>query len=443
MLNDYERAFANDEWAGIRWAYTSVSWSDIEMMPGSYDFSGLDGLVSSAHRHGVNLMFQVQTGGDFVMPGPAQAVATGGYRTNSRRPVMHSSAPRNLQGPMAFWRALARRYMPHGDLAREQRWRDSYAVRYFEVENEPDALPWVTGNWSNVPKDYALYVTLVRRTLRAMSPELRVVGPALSSGPDGTGCCGGLSWLDQILMTPGDLGLASDDYRSAVAAGQPVVGAGPSIDVYSFHDDFYDASSPYSVDRAQAVRATVRRFSQQARYATSANPKLWMTEGGPPIQPDDVKSARRQAQVTIRLIANGVTRLNFDVAALRSADASARATNPVALEARAMTELFPSNAGVLVESARLSAAARNAVEAYSSSAPGIGLRSWILWAPDEPSGSGVTGPAFTVPVPIRTNHALLIEGDWMRRDVSVHGGAVRVSLQRADPSAVVMVAERP
>ena len=161
-----------------------------------------------------------------------------------------------------------------------------------------------------------------------------------------------------------------------------------------------------------------------------------MTEGGPPVQPDQRRVARQQAKVTIRLIANGVARVNFDVASLRSDDESSRTTNPVALEARALTEFFPSNAGVRPE--RLA----RAVEAYSWSDPRTGHRSWILWAPDEPSGSGATGPVFTVTVRIRTRHAVIVDRDWTRRRVSVRNGAVRVSLRREDPSDVVIVAER-
>src|SRR5207302_1424053 len=145
MRADYEQAFANDQWAGIRWAYVWVAWSDIEMVPGVYDFSGLDGLVASAHSHGVHLMMQVQTAGDFVIPGPAQLLATGGYRTNSRHPLLPSAAPRDMNGPMAFWRTLVRRYMPGGILARSNGRPDGYGVRFYEVENEPDTFPWITG----------------------------------------------------------------------------------------------------------------------------------------------------------------------------------------------------------------------------------------------------------------------------------------------------------
>jgi hypothetical protein len=438
MRSDYERGFANDEWAGIRWAYVWVDWSDIEKVPGLYDFSGLDDLVVSAHSHGIDLMMQVQTGGDFVVPGPAQLAATGGYRTNARHPVLPSSAPRNLEGPIGFWRAIARHYMPNGQLAHAEHWTDDYGVRYFEVENEPDSLPWITGTWSNVPKDYALYVSVVRRTLRSVWPDLKVVGPALGTGPDGSGCCSGLSWLDQVLRVDGDLQWASDQYRTAVAGGQPIVGGGPLIDVYSFHDDFYDPSSSYSIDRTRGVRDVVRRYSRQVRYPAPSGPVLWETEGGPVTRPgDQVTYARDQAQVTIRLINAGVQRVNFDASGLRGDSPSTRDTDPAALEARALATYFPSYRGIVSRTSQITLAAHNAVEAYSWTDRRTHLRSWILWAPN---GSGA---AFTVPVPVRTPFALLLAHDWASSQVRSVRGTVAVDVQPGTPSEVVMVVERP
>jgi len=443
MRTDYERGFANDEWAGIRWAYLWVDWSDIETFPGIYDFSGLDDLVASAHAHGVHLMLQVQTGGDFVVPGPAQVLATRGYRTNSKHPVLPSSAPNDLEGPMEFWRALARHYAPGGELARTRGWTDGYGITYFEVENEPDSLPWITGTWSNVPKDYALYVSIVKRTLRSLSPDLKVVAPALGTGPDGSGCCGGLSWLDQVLRVDGDLQWASDAYRTSVARGQPVVGAGPFIDVYSFHDDFYDAASTYSVDRTRGVQHVIRRFVGQSRYPTSSHPVLWETEGGPVVAPgDQVSYAREQAQVTIRLINAGVQRLNFDASGLRGDSPSTRESDPSALEARAMATYFPSGHGVVNRRGALSSSARKAVEAYSWTDPATHLTSWILWAPDEPSRSGRTGTPFTVPVPVRTKGALVFSHDWSQSRVRAVDGHVAIDLRSGDPSEVALVVER-
>jgi hypothetical protein len=381
-------------------------------------------------------MMQVQATGDFAAPGPAQLMATGGYRTNSRHPVLPAAAPKDMEGPMEFWRVLARRYRPNGELSREKGWVDGYGVRYYEVENEPDALPWITGTWSNVPKDYALYVSTVKRTLSSISPDLRVVGPALSTGPDGSGCCSGLTWLDQILRVDRDLQWASDEYRASVNDGQPVIGAGPSIDVYSFHDDFYDAASTYSVDRTRMVREVVHRFAGQSRYPTPPDPVLWETEGGPLTRPgDQITYARAQAQVTIRLINAGVQRLNFDVPSLRDDSPESRETDPVALEARALATYFPSYRGVRSESASLSAAAGHAVEAYSWTDPKTNLTSWILWAPN---GSG---PSFIAPVPVRTRSALLLSHDWSERRVRSADGAVRVELEPGEPSEVVMVVE--
>jgi hypothetical protein len=434
---DYDRGFSNDEWAGIRWAYVWVAWSDIERAPGVYDFAGLDGLVASAHAHRVHLMMQVQTAGDFVLPGPAQLANTGGYRTNSRHPMPPSSAPRDMSGPMEFWRALARHYMPDGDLARARGWSDGYGVRFFEVENEPDSFPWITGTWSTVPKDYALYVSIVKQTLESLSPLLRVVGPAIATGPDSSGCCNGLSWLEQVLRADTGLDWASDDYRAAVAAGRKVLSAGPFIDAFSFHDDFYQAASSYSQERARAVRALV------GRYARESDPVVWMTEGAPLVRPgDQVPYARTQAQVTIRLLHAGVGRLNFDTG-MRGDSPSALASDPAALEARAMATYFPSATGIRDESARIGSLAGRPVEAYSWTNPRTRLTSLIVWAPDEAAGSGATGPAFDVRLPVKTARAVVVDRDWSTHETTATDGAVAVTLQPADPSGVVIVAERP
>jgi hypothetical protein len=386
-------------------------------------------------------MFQVQTAGDFVSPGPAQVLATGGTRTNTQHPVLPAAAPRRLDASMAFWAALADRYMPGGALAHAEHWRDGYGVRYFEVENEPDTFPWVSGTWSNVPKDFALYLSMVHASLRARSPGLHVVGPALSSGPDGTGCCGGLTWLDQVLRTGTDLQWASDDYRAAVRAGQPVVGGGPFIDVYSFHDDSYDAASTYSTDRAAAVRGAITALAGQPRYPTSPNPVVWETEGGP-TRTDAVEYAREQAQVTVRLLAAGVQRLNLDTAGMRGDSPEALATDPIARQVATLVRALPSGAGMAPQGGRLTASSGHPVEAYAWSDPASHTTSWILWAVNEPSGSHRTGEVFDVAVPVRPGRVRVTLADWSDHELEA-GSHVRVTLQSGDPSGITIVTELP
>lgn len=435
-VNDYARSFANDEAMGVRWAYAWVSWSDIETSPGYYGWAGLDGLVTSAHQHGIQLMLQVQTAGDFVAPGPAQVAATGGTRLNSMHPMFPSAAPKRFAGPLSLWRALAARYRPGGDLARAMGWGDD-GVRWFEIENEPDSFAWPTGNWSTVPKDYALYVSAVKATLRSVSPELRTVGPALSTGPDSAGCCNGVSWLAEVLRTstdPAAMQWASDDYRAAVKGGQRVVSAGPFLDAISFHDDFYDPATTYALDRANAVRNAVA--------GAGVRPVLWETEGAP-VETNSGLYARAQAQMTVRLLAAGVQRINLDTAGARTDDARALATDPIAAEVRALTSAFPSALGVRSRTAELSAAAGRPVEAYSWTDPATGRTSWIVWAPNQPRNSRQLGPPFAVRIPVHTTRARVIGADWTTSDVTVTGGSVDVQLQSADPSPVTFVVELP
>lgn len=447
QLVPYDSNFANDQAMGIRWAYVTVTWSDIEQVAGQYEWQALDNIVESAHSHGIYLMMQVQTSGDWVEPGPAQLLATGGYRTNSLHPFPPSAAPINMQGVVPFWKAVAARYMPGGKLAESQGWPGGYGVRYFEVENEPDSAAWTTGSWTNVPKDYALYVSIVKAALKSVSPSLKLVAPAIFTGPDGSSCCNGLTWLDQVLSTEIDLQWASDEYRAAVAHGsQPIIGGGPYIDAYSFHDDFYDASSSFSVSRVQAVRSEVVRFASQATYPTTSKPMLWMTEGLPltTLPPDNTADASEMVQVAARFLANGVQRFNFSPlppGPFPTEGLEQIATDPRFLAAKAMTTYFPSNQGVTDESASLTASAGQPVEGYKWINPSTGLASNILWAPDEPSGSKASGPEFTVWVPVQASQALVIGSDWSQTVVAATGGAVAVTVHRADPSGTVMVVE--
>src|SRR5437660_3750181 len=94
--NNYQLQLDHDQMTGIHWAYLSLAWSDVEQVPGQYDFSCPDSVVTYAHSRQVNLMIQVQTAGDWVVPGPAQLAASGGNRPNTMHPSPPSAAPMNI-----------------------------------------------------------------------------------------------------------------------------------------------------------------------------------------------------------------------------------------------------------------------------------------------------------------------------------------------------------
>lgn len=447
QFGNYLLQLQHDQMTGIHWAYFFITWSDVEQVPGQYDFSCPDMVVEAAHQYQVNLMIQVQTAGDWTVPGPAQTAASGGDRTNTMAPEPPCAAPMNIDASTAFWKAVADRYRPGGSLSAAGGWNDGYGVSYFEVENEPDSLLFVNGDWSTCPKDYALYVSHVRSALNAVDPSLQLVAPALAQND--TPCqvntinpCLGIAWLDQVLRTdPASLTWASDQYRAAVTGGQPIVGAGPSVAVYSFHEDNPDVTSTVLSDRPAAIRALLSRYATQA-YPTQPQAPIWDTEGDLVTRDSNHAAyAWGSAQMAMELLAAGVTRFNFDWGTQEGDSGATLATDPSFLSTKALTAYFPSGHGVSNVSAAFTASAGQTVDAYAWTNPTTGLVSRTLWAEDEPSGSGTSGTPFTVDVPVTTPYAIVVGSDWSQTVVPAHAGSVAVSLQRGDPSPTVMVVE--
>jgi hypothetical protein len=189
------------------------------------------------------------------------------------------------------------------------------------------------------------------------------------------------------------------------------------------------------------VRRTITALAGQPRYPTSATPVLWETEGGP-TRTDNAEYAREQAQVTVRLLAAGVQRLNLDTAGMRGDSPTALATDPIAREVAALTRAFPAAAGVTAQGARLTASSGHPVEAYSWTDPVSQRTSWILWAVNEPSGSRRTGAPVAVDVPVRGGGRVRVTGpDWSAHEMAATGDRVRVTLQSGDPSGITIVTE--
>src|SRR5689334_8962406 len=108
----FEAIFTNAQDAGVRWGFIFVTWSDVQTVPGQIDLSGLDQVVISAHAHRINLILQVQSTGDWDVTTPAEALATGGYRTNTMHPILtpKTAAPINIDAAIPLWQTLVARY---------------------------------------------------------------------------------------------------------------------------------------------------------------------------------------------------------------------------------------------------------------------------------------------------------------------------------------------
>src|SRR3954470_24885787 len=159
--NDTAKRLNDAHAAGLSWVFVYVAWSDLEPLPGQYNWSSLDSYLTKAHDAGLAPVVQVQIGA-WSLP---QAWA-GPHRMNSRHPGVN--APPVDFAPLAgFWRALVDRYKPCGALATERNW-PAYGVRAWELENEPDAVPlsWPNGDWSRMPRDYAAYLATVQPVIK-------------------------------------------------------------------------------------------------------------------------------------------------------------------------------------------------------------------------------------------------------------------------------------
>lgn len=447
----YDTIFSNAHDAGVRWGFIFVTWSDVETVPGQFSLANLDGVVTSAHAHKINLILQVQTTGDWSINGPAQALATGGYRTNILHPLLtpKTAAPMNIDAAIPFWLTLVNRYRPHGALSNEQGWNDGYGIKHYEVENEPDFIPWINGNWETVTKDYGLFLSHLRPAAKAAEPALNLLAPALS-GVDSTTTGPipntGLTWFDTLLSAdPSTLTFASDQYRQA---GLPAIGAGPFIDVFSFHCDLVDPTSNAHVVRAGNVRQIIAKYYSQPGYPTNPASPAWCTEGGATAydSTDHTKQYRfawAQVQFATEMLGGGVPRFDYDLGTEAGDSASTWSTDSIRGATLALTDFFPSGAGVTDATSTLTALAGQAVIGYQWVNPKTGHKSTVMWAQDEAQGSGTSLPPFTINFPVSTARALVVDPhNWSRTPLNVVGGTVPVQLNRADPSPPYMVIER-
>jgi hypothetical protein len=400
----------------------------------------MDPVVQYAHSRKIKLVLDLQTC-DFDVPQSA-ALLGGGYRTNTQNPTPPTCAPNQIDAAVAAWQALAARYAPGGQFANSMGWTDGYGVTDFEIENEPNSFPW-WGSYASVPKDYALYLSKLVPAIKVVDPQARIIAPALAQegGPFRSQV-----WLDEMLSTnPTNLQWASDQYRSAVAAGAAFVGGGPYIDDYSYHEDMKDPAGTDFSTRPSQLRQVILKYSNQASYPASATPSFWFTEGGPNIASGTSYSAQlrythAEAQYALETLGGGASHLAIDFSVNNGDSDATFALEPDPLMASALVTYFPSGTGYSDTSSAVSSLAGKPVVSYTWTNPVTGLRSIAMWAQDLPSGSGATGSPFAFSLPVKTTRVAVVGQDWSQQIENVNG-TVPVTLQSADPSGMVIVAE--
>jgi len=248
-----EEDLATETRMGLRWTFTPVYWRALEP-DGPVDLQGgipaawaeLDGFLRQAHGRGLNVLMQAP-----VMGGNA-----GGPPIWAGRREKGKSAPLNMEAAARFAGQLAARYAPGGTLARQEGWANSFGVRAWELDNEPDSY---RTHWEGQAADYAEFVTQMARAIKRADPAALILGPATPVSKNS------LAWVE--------------------AALGPRWSIGPEIDVVSFHTYEGLDSALQGQDRDielafDELRAVFERAeSRVPALAFARKREYWHTEG--------------------------------------------------------------------------------------------------------------------------------------------------------------------
>ena len=252
---------------GLRWTFMPVYWRKMEPnrpVNLSHEtpppWQELDAFVIAAHERKLNVLMQAP-----VLGGNA-----GGPPAWAGRREAGKSAPANMTALANFAGKLADRYRPGGILARREGWGNSYGVRAWELDNEPDSY---FTHWKNQAGDYAEFVTLAAARIKAADTNAVIVAPGLAAGKDG------LAWLASALNANELAG--SPTYRER---GRPF-SIGQAVDVVSFHN-YEGLDSAFSAEPrtiAQVLDDVSEVFAQwenvSPEFAYGRKQEFWHTEG--------------------------------------------------------------------------------------------------------------------------------------------------------------------
>lgn len=218
----------------VRWIRADLQWSEVEALPGVYDWSRFDRVVAAARARHLRVL-------PILTYTPAWA----------RRPdcARFSCAPRRISDFVDFAKAAVRRYAPSG-------------VRDWEIWNEPNLrLFWAEPN-----------ATRYGRLLKAATRAIKRIQPT------STVLLGGLAGIDPS-WSPGSID--PRDFLAQVCA----TGACDRIDAVAYHPYTYPylASSKTSFGTAwERMVSTPYSLRSVLRASGHADLKIWATEYGAP-----------------------------------------------------------------------------------------------------------------------------------------------------------------
>jgi hypothetical protein len=283
---------------GLRWTFLPVNWSAIEPAaavdlspPDCAQVKQLDEFVIVARQRKLNIFLQIVIGGNAGGP-PAWA----GRREAGK------SAPGNMAAAAAFAGKLAARYAPGGILARREQWPDSFGVRAWELDNEPEGY---RTSWSGQAGDYAEFATQSASAIRAVDARAMIAIAATAGGGNAT------PWLSLALD-------ASQLHGSPFFNTAGVhCSIGPVANVVSFHcyeglEAVFNRTDRTIVDDLAEVRDVFDQYrTHTPGFTYASKTEYWHTEGNFDFL--GVLSAKRRAawrfQFMTRAFAAGVSKV--------------------------------------------------------------------------------------------------------------------------------------
>ncbi len=155
---------AGERRTGVELLRQTFDWADIEPHPGDYDFTYYDAYMEATARAGLRVLPIV-----FGRPAfePAQREA------GARLTATTTSAPARIQDFAAFAAALARRYGPGGTFWRAHPALAGWAIRSWQIWNEPN-LPVYWGGRAN-PRAYVTLLAAAAKAIRGVDPDAEIV----------------------------------------------------------------------------------------------------------------------------------------------------------------------------------------------------------------------------------------------------------------------------
>lgn len=245
---ELERELQTYRSAGMTWIRLDLDWASIETLPGHYDWTWTDRVISVALEQGFRVL---------ALPAYSPSWAT-------TVPGTTKAPPRRVSDFGRFLTAAAERYGPAG-------------VRHWEIWNEPNSpLFWQPGP---DPRAYAQMLQTAHDAITAVDPEARIIGGSLAP------------------LSDTDSSLAPSTFVNAMYE----LGARDSFDALSVHPYSYpalpsDQTDWNSFQKVPEIRKIMVRNGDSEK-------SVWLTEFGAPTGTGDrAVSEARQA----RILSDGV-----------------------------------------------------------------------------------------------------------------------------------------